>query len=406
MAWKEVGRMELRRLFVEACRGGKVAAACREFGISRKTGYKWLSRYEAEGAGGLADRSRRPHHIAYATDDAVIARLVAERQTNPWWGVRKLCWRLGQAGVEAPPERTANRILKRAGLVIPRESPPTTWQRFERSEPNSLWQMDHKKAVHGRWARRAVPLVVLDDATRYLLELRSLENKGLELTWEVLWEAFGEYGLPGAMLSDNDGLFHGRRGPSQMEVRLLRLGIPWLHGRPYHPQTQGKVERLNGTLDREVLRDGHFETAEGLQAGYDAFRARYNFERPHEALGMAVPGSLYRPSPRPRPATLPEMEYAAGLELRRVQKDGWICWHGYAVEVGEGLFGQRVEVREVAGGIDVYFGPYRLLGWTLDGSVKRRDQKLGLVAAARPEPGEPPLRAAPCAAAPPASPVQ
>jgi hypothetical protein len=108
-----------------------------------------------------------------------VARLVAERQANPYWGVRKLCWRLGQAGLETPPERTANRILKRAGLVMPREAAPAASQRFECSEPNSLWQMDHKKAVHGRWARRAVPLVVVDDATRYLVVLRSLPNKGL-----------------------------------------------------------------------------------------------------------------------------------------------------------------------------------------------------------------------------------
>jgi transposase InsO family protein len=407
MPWKEVRRVELRRLFVAACEegGGGVAEACRRFGISRKTGYKWLGRYEAEGSEGLKDRSRRPHRVRYATDDAVVARLVAQRQAHGYWGVRKLCRRLEDQGVAVPPERTANRILKRAGLVLARTSGPPEVQRFERSRPNALWQMDHKKAVHGRWARRSVPWVVVDDASRYLLALRSLPDKGLASTWAALWETFGDLGLPEAMLSDNDGLFHGRRGPSQLEVRLLRLGIPLLHGRPYHPQTQGKVERLNGTLEQEVLRDGVFHSEAELQAGYDAFRERYNFERPHEALGLAVPASRYRPSERRRPAALPEMTYPSGAVLRRVQKDGWISWRGWAVEVGEGLFGQRVEVREADGDLEVYYGPYRLLGWTPDGSAQRRHQKLGLATASRPEPGEPPLRAAPSAAAPPASPV-
>ena len=205
---------------------------------------------------------------------------------------------------------------------------------FERSRPNALWQLDHKRAVHGRWSRRSVPLVVEDDASRYLVGLRALPDKGLASTWEALWGMFGEFGLPESVLTDNDGVFHGRRGPSQFEARLMRLGISVLHGRPYHPQTQGKVERLNGTLELEVLRDGVFRSAADLQAGYDAFRERYNFERPHEALDLAVPASRYEPSRRVRPARVPPMEYAPGAVLRRVQKDGWISWRGWAISVG------------------------------------------------------------------------
>jgi len=240
-------------------------------------------------------------------------------------------------------------------------------RRFERDRPNSLWQVDHKRAIHGSWAVRTVPLAVEDDASRYLIALRAQPDGSGATTWDSLWDAFGEFGLPEAILTDNAPLFHGRSGPSRMEVLLLRLGITPLHGRPYHPQTQGKVERLHGTLERELLRDGHFRSAEELQAGFDAFRARYNYERPHEALDLAVPASRYQPSNRRRPKELPEVEYPPGATLRRGNKDGWISWHGLRVEIGVGLRGEQVEVRETEDGIDIYYGPRRLMGASLAG---------------------------------------
>jgi transposase InsO family protein len=379
MPWHEVRKVESRRLFVHGCTSGcwSVSEGCRRFGISRRTGYKWLSRYKAEGSAGLQDRSRRPHAVTYATAPPAEAALVALRQEHPYWGVRKLCTLLQRRGIVPPPERTANRILKRHGLVVPRGSSSGPLQRFERSRPNALWQIDHKRAVHGSWARRSVPLVVVDDASRYLLGLRALPDKGVVATWEALWEVFGEFGLPESMLSDNDSVFHGRCGPSQLEARLMRLDIEVLHGRPYHPQTQGKVERLNGTLELEVLRDGRFSSPEQLQSGYDAFRQRYNFERPHDALALAVPASRYEPSRRRRPRQLPQIEYPSGTLLRRVQKNGWMSWRGYIVPVGEGLYGERVEVREVAEGIEIYYGRHRIMGWQPDAHSKRRHRQKG-----------------------------
>jgi len=374
MPWHEVSTVESRGLFVHGCRSGRwsISEGCRRFGISRRTGHKWLSRFQSDGESGLEDRSRRPRTVRYATPPSVEAALVALRQQYPDWGVRKLCRLLKTQGVDPPPERTANRILKRHGLVTPREGSAEALQRFQRSRPNALWQMDHKQAVHGRWARRSVPLVVMDDASRYLLGLRSLPDKGVVATWAALWGVFGEFGLPEAMLSDNDSLFHGRCGPSQIEARLMRLGIDPLHGRPYHPQTQGKVERLNGTLQREVLRHGQFSSAAELQSRYDAFRRRYNFDRPHEALDLEVPASCYEPSVRPRPRQLPPMEYLSGAVLRRVQKNGWMSWRGYIVPVGEGLYGERVEVREDDQGIEIYYGRYRIMGWRPEENSKRR----------------------------------
>jgi len=404
MPWKEVEKVELRRMFVSRVESGSssVAGTCREFGISRVTGYKWLERYREGGGEGLRDRSRRPQRVAAGTDAEQAAALIADRQAHPSWGARKLRVRLSWAGGEVPSERTVHRIIKRAGLVRPEAGPAEASQRFERGWPNELWQMDHKGAIHGSWARRTVPLTVEDDCTRYLVGLRALPDKGLDSTWGALWGLFGEFGLPEAMLTDNDQVFHGRKGPSQLEARLLRLGIGVYHGRIYHPQTQGKVERLHGTLSVDLLRDGSFHSGEELQAGLDRFREEYNFERPHEALGMAVPGSRYRPSERQRPERLPAMEYGFGAELRRVQKDGWISWKGYCIEVGMGLWGERVEVREMEGGVEVYYGRHRILGEAVGAGTKRRSEKLGVGPGRRSGRVVTPLRATPFAELPPA----
>jgi transposase InsO family protein len=315
--------------------------------------------------------------VRYATDEQVKALLLAERAKYPAWGARKLCKRLERKGIVPPPERTANRILKRAGLVDRCRRDTQEPMRFERANPNELWQVDHKRAIHGRWARRTVPFVVVDDCTRYLVGLKALANKGLVCTWDALWELFGEFGLPDALLSDNDQIFHGRVGPSQFEARLMCLGIAVLHGRFYHPETQGKVERLNGTLERELLRDGYFTSAAELQAGFDRFRSTYNYERPHEALSMDVPGAHYRPSVKIRPKTIPQMQYADGAELRKVHKDGWISYKGKCIEVGCGLSGSWVEIRHTDYGVEIYYGPYRLQGRRPQDSKWTRDDKVG-----------------------------
>lgn len=372
MPWNEVSRVESRRLFVSAFELGRwnFSELCRQFRITRSTGYKWLGRYLERGDEGLFDRSRRPHRVRYATDEQVKARLLAERKAHPVWGARKLCKRLEMQGVHPPPERTANRILKRAGLVHSRNGGKDEPKRFERENPNEMWQIDHKRAIHGKWARRTVPFAALDDCTRYVVGLRALPDKGLSSTWGAIWEIFGDYGLPGAILSDNDQIFHGRVGPSRFEVRLMRLGIEVLHGRPYHPETQGKVERFNGTLQTELLSDGCFDSHQQLQEGFDRFRREYNHERPHEALQMEVPGAFYRVSEVARPDRLPQMEYPSGVTLRKVHKDGWISCKGHRISVGVGLEGEWVEVRETAYGVEVYYGRHRLLGERLDECTK------------------------------------
>jgi transposase InsO family protein len=379
MPWKEFSKVESRRLFISAVESGRwrFSEVCRKFGISRKTGYKWLDRFRKEGDAGLFDRSRKPHLVRYATDPKIKNLLLAERKRYPVWGARKLCKVLEGKGIVPPPERTANRILKREGVTGMRKAAEDELIRFERPHPNDMWQADHKRAVLGKWGSRAFPLVVLDDCTRYCLGITSLPNVRFGPTWDALWHMFGEFGLPRSILTDNARIFRAFSGPSRFEVYLMRLGIKVLHGRPYHPQTQGKVERFNGTLERELLKDSCFGSPAELQAGFNRFRQAYNYERPHEALLMEVPGSVYRPSKRERPDELPHIEYPSGAELRKVQKDGWISYKNHIIEMGIGLSGEHVEVRETSYGVEIYYGLHRILGKRFDEQTKTRDDKVG-----------------------------
>lgn len=372
MPWHGGGTVEMRKLFVTRVLAGGISVkeACLEFDITRACGHKWLRRFSQEGESGLEDKSRRPLHLRSETDAPLVSLILSERDLHRAWGARKIGKRLAVLGFHPPAERTIDRILSRHGLIRGRAKPKLPPQRFERTSPNELWQMDHKASIWGRWRSRSVPFLVVDDCSRFLLTLVSLPSKGLSPTWDCLWAVFGEFGLPDQILSDNDIVFAGRIGPSQLESRLLRLGIEVLHGRPRHPQTQGKVERLNGTLEAELLRDGVFETAGDLQAGFDHFRSEYNYIRPHEALDLAVPGSRYIPSPRRRPERLPLMEYCSGALLRKVDSKGRIRWGGAGVDVGRGLAGAWVEVRSGEKFHEVYYGAYRILGFG-DGMERR-----------------------------------
>jgi transposase InsO family protein len=373
MPWNGGGVVEARKLFVtRVLRGGiSVKDACVEFNITRACGHKWLRRFIEDGLSGFDDRSRRPLRVRSETASSLVTLILSERNVHPAWGARKIGKRLEVLGFHPPAERTINRILSRHDLIRRRVKAKLPPQHFERSTPNELWQMDHKASIWGRWRSRSVPFLVVDDCSRFLLTLVSLPSKGLSPTWDCLWEVFGEFGLPEQILSDNDIVFAGRIGPSQLESRLLRLGIEVLHGRPRHPQTQGKVERLNGTLSAELLRDGDFESARDLQAGFDHFRSEYNYIRPHEALDLAVPGSRYIPSPRRRPERLPMMEYCSGALVRKVDSKGRIRWGGEGVDVGRGLAGEWVEVRSGENLFEVYYGAFRILGFG-NGIERRR----------------------------------
>jgi transposase InsO family protein len=369
MPWGTNTVSELRTAFVHAVRtaGRSVAQAAKDFDISRKTAYKWLARFDDQQA--MSDQSRRPRHSPNRTSGALEAAVLAVRDQYGW-GPRKIHAYLTNNRQPAPPIRTIADILRRHQRInsaaIPR---PTDYQRFERPAPNELWQLDFKGWIE--IARQKVsPLTILDDHSRFLLALRPCTDLTMRTAWDVLWGALGEYGLPEAVLCDN--AFGARscpatRGVSWFESRLLRLGIQPIHGRPYHPQTQGKVERLHGTLVREVYPRLDTGSLAAFTAGLDQWRQRvYNPTRPHEALGDQAPVTRWRPSSRVRPRELPTVDYAPGSLLRRVGSNGLFGYRRCYILAGEGLAGESVRIEESDGCVVVFYGSKEIRRIPLD----------------------------------------
>jgi transposase InsO family protein len=362
MPWKVDPVPEQRTALVHAVRtaGLSVAEAARRYGVSRKTAFKWLARFDADPDAPLADRSRRPRRSPARTAEEA-ERAVLEVRDRHGWGPRKIAAVLAREGRPAPPARTVAAVLRRHGRVAaadPAAAPPT--QRFERPAPNELWQLDFKGPLEVE-RRRVTPLTVLDDHSRYLLALRPCADMTYVTAWAVLWGLFGDVGMPEQVLCDN--AFAARNtavGLSRFDAWLIRLGIRPIHGRPYHPQTQGKVERLHGTLQREVWPTARRDLLSHFEADLERWRPIYNATRPHEALGDEPPSSRWRPSGRRRPDSLPAVEYPPGAEVRVVGQAGDIRWHRSRVLVGQGLAGQRVRVVDAGPQVEVYYAAHRV----------------------------------------------
>ena len=368
MPWSTNTVSELRTAFVHAVRtaGRSVTQAAKDFNIARKTAYKWLARFDDQQA--LGDRSRAPHRSPRRTDEALEAAVLAVRDQFGW-GPRKIVAYLKSQDRPTPPVRTAAAILRRHNRIAPAPaSTPEELQRFERPQPNQLWQLDFKGFVEIN-RQRIYPLTVLDDHSRFLLALRCCTDQTYISAWNVLWDAMGEYGLPDQLLCDNAFGTHGREAPglSWFEARLIRLGIRPIHGRAYHPQTQGKIERLHGTLERELFPRLSHDALAPFQAGLDQWRrCVYNALRPHEALGDVAPVCRWRPSPRARPCALPVIEYPSGSTLRRVASAGEIRWRNAKVLAGHGLVGEWIRIEEMDGAVALWYGPHRLRHIPLD----------------------------------------
>lgn len=361
MPWQEVSTMSLRHEFVMLGRQAEtnVAELCRRFGISRKTGYKWLRRHAQAGAEGLSDGSRRPRHSPKRTPSEMEATVLEVRAQHSWGGrkIRRRLEGLGQAQV--PAASTINAILKRHGLLDPTQSSKhRAFQRFERPAPNALWQMDFK----GHFALGTVrchPLTVLDDHSRYSICLRACLDETTATVQQALIESFRRYGLPDDMLMDNGSPWGnaGEQALTPLTVWLIRLEIRVLHGRPYHPQTQGKDERFHRTLAVEVLNHQRFHDLLDCQRKFDRFRDVYNLERPHEALDLEVPATRYQPSARAFPEQFPDIAYAPGDIVRKVQDHGALYFRGRVFRTSKALRGYPVALRPTTtdGQFDVFF---------------------------------------------------
>ena len=352
MAWKMMSVMDQRREFVRLASCGAVSLSelCRRFGISRDTGHRLLRCYRAAGDDGLADRSRRPHESPRRVAAAMESLVLKLREEHPAWGGRKIARRLadlGHSGVPAPSTVTA--VLRRHGrLDATHSARHRAFHRFERAAPNELWQMDFK----GHFALdqgRCHALTTLDDHCRYALGLRACADEQDATVRQQLTALFRRYGLPDAILADNGSPWgsagHPQARYTALGVWLMQLGVDLRHGRPRHPQTQGKEERFHRTLDIELLQHNRFADLATCQRAFDRWRRIYNEERPHEALGLAVPASRYQPSARSYPETMPAPDYAAGDRLRRVTADGYINFGNRKHKMSQAFAGQVVAVR-------------------------------------------------------------
>jgi transposase InsO family protein len=325
---------------------------CRRFGIEPATGYLWLGRYREAGREGLEDRSRRPLSCPWRTPEEVEARVLEVRREHPAWGGRKIERVLHQAGLEGVPSpSTITEILRRHQLLDgPRAEKRRDFQRFEHPDPNALWQMDFKG--HFRLTQgRCHPLTVLDDHSRYALEIGACANEQGSTVQARLQRLFERYGLPRRILADNGSPWGTSGSPQRhtvLTVWLLDLEVQVIHGRPYHPQTQGKDERFHRTLKAEVLDGRTFEDLDQAQTAFDLWREVYNTHRPHEALGMDVPASRYRMSPRPMPKIILPPDYEPQAHVRMVKRGGWFTFHRQVVLCPQAFVGRHIALRPSA----------------------------------------------------------
>jgi len=359
MPWREMSPMHQRMQFVTEYASDlfTMTELAEQYGISRRTGYKWVERYEAEGVPGLADRSRRPHHSPQATDPALVKALVELRQRHPYWGAPKLLavLRRRQPDVEWPARTTVCDQLKAAGLVASRRrrrsrvAAPS--QRGPITHANEVWTTDFKGEFRTGDGVYCFPLTLRDGFSRFVLRCDALPCHTIAVTRPCFERAFAEYGLPERLRSDNGPPFGGPGlgRLSTLAVWWIRLGIVPERIDPGHPEQNGANEQFHAVLKKETARPPA-ATRAAQQRRFKRFCAEYNHERPHEGLQDDVPATHYEPSPRPFPSRLPPLEYPAHAEIRRVSKAGCVSWR-HPLFVSEVLAGEDVSFEEVDDGL-------------------------------------------------------
>jgi len=370
MPWQESLLMDQRRQFIADSQRDvfDVADLARRYGISRKTAYKWLDRFEMEGPPGLTDRSRRPHQSPHAVPAAIAAALLEVRRRHPTWGAKKLLKIVGtrQPTWPLPARSTVCDLLERAGVVTTRRRravPPHPGRPLvAMTAPNGTWTADFKGEFKTRNGVYCYPLTVVDGYSRYLLGCQGVLSTAIAGARPIFLRLFQEYGLPQIMRTDNGVPFAttalGRL--STLSVWWIRLGIRPELIAPSSPQQNGRHERMHRTLKAEATRPAS-GNLQAQQTRFNRFRQEYNHERPHEALGQETPASCYVPSPRALPSRLAPLEYPGHFEVRLVSRNSGIRWKHQWVCVTHTLAGEYVGLEEVGDGLwDVYFGPLRL----------------------------------------------
>ena len=365
MPWKEKTVEERRMEFVvEALSSEKsMSQLCRDYCIDRKTGYKWLER--AKNGESMSDKSHRPKSHPNQTAPETVELIINTRIKHPAWGARKLKRYLENQGHNGlPAQSTICEILKRNGLVLPEESVARIpYKRFEKEHPNDMWQMDFKGDFGLLNTQRCHPLTILDDCSRFSIALEAKTNQQRVGVFTSLEQLFCEYGLPASILCDNGPPWGDSKagGITQFDVWMMKLGVLPIHSRPRHPQTLGKDERFHRTLNEEVLKREIFIGIPEVQYRFDQWRYEYNFERPHNALGLDTPSKRYRPSKRKMPSQITEPDYDSGKNLRKVNSNGYISIHAHRYYLSEALIGTMLEVKPRSDTeVSLHYGNFRL----------------------------------------------
>jgi transposase InsO family protein len=352
---------------------------CARYGISRKTGYKWLERFEAEGKAGLKDRSHAPHHCPHRIDPVMAALLCDARRAHPSWGpIKLLDWlRPRNPRIQSwPAPSTVGDLLAREGLVPKRRRRrPHTHPGvvpIHITAPNDLWTADFKGHFRTRDGVYCYPLTIADQHTRYLIACHGLTStKGVGVR-RVFERVFREYGLPAAIRTDNGVPFasNGLHGLSQLNVWWMRLGIQHQRIRPASPQENGAHERMHKTLKAEAIRPPRGNLA-AQQRAFTVFRSEFNTERPHSALGGQPPAARYTPSLRVYPERLPSLEYPGHYLVKRVTNAGTFHFKHKLLFIANALKQNYIGLDEVDDGIwSIFFGAVLL------GRIDEREMRI------------------------------
>jgi putative transposase len=350
---------------------------CRAFGIARKTGYKWVARFNAEGAAGLEDRSRAPIDHPNAVAPTIEDWITELRRQRPSWGPRKLLAYLERwaPGTKLPSHSTVSRIFRRRGLARSRRrrsrTPAYHGPFSSCAAPNQLWCADFKGWFETGDHKRCYPFTVTDACSRYLIRCEALLRPDFAGTKHVLRSAFEEYGMPDALRTDNGAPFASRApgGLSQLSIWLIKLGVTPERIEPGKPTQNGRHERMHRTLKAETATPPRRNRL-AQQRALDAFQQDFNEVRPHEALGQVPPIEVFQRSRRPFPWNLADPNYPDEYELFRVRGDGTIRWHHCTIPISELLAGEVVAIEDLADqGSQVWFGPIAI--GSIDGGTGR-----------------------------------
>lgn len=360
MPFEDQSAMSQKREFVglALAEGANVSQLCRRFGIGRTSGYKLLHRYRTEGEAGLAEHSRRPRTSPARTPAELEAAVLEVRGEHPAWGGRKIAQVLSRRGQGELAPSTVTSILRRNGIELGGlGGGAKPFIRFEHAAPNELWQMDFKGHVALR-SGRVHPLTVLDDHSRYSLVLAACADETTHTVKAQLISAFGRYGLPWRIATDNGAPWGDGAGEgfTPLVVWLIETGVAVSHSRPYHPQTLGKDERFHRSMKAEVLSTPFVDLAQAQQA-FDRWRELYNTERPHDALAGGVPIERFTPSSRDYSDIVTPFEYASDDIIRRVHQKGRLSFKGRILKVSKAFTGKAVALRPTGteGLFDIFF---------------------------------------------------